>query len=104
METLEELLRKYNEDTSSSSLNEMSNQLDHLSSVCYIKDAGTLCGTDIFSEAFIELEKACPVLSQCLYCAIGNKIDTVSKVATISTTYGMVLHCRNVKVSCIQRL
>ena len=98
-ELLTDILSRYNQDTSSSAVIEMTNQLDQLSSsksVLYKKDAATLTNTDIFSYAFVDLEKACTLL------ALGDKIDNESKVATVATIYGMILHCRNIKVSCIQ--
>lgn len=34
----------------------------------------------------------------------GNKISMESKLATISTIYGMILHCHNVKACAVQRI
>ena len=100
-ELLTDILSRYNQDTSSPAVIEMNTQLDQLSSsksVLYKNDAATLTNTDIFSHAFVELKKACPLLFECLLTALGDKTDNESKVATVATIYGMILHCRNVKV------
>lgn len=34
----------------------------------------------------------------------GDKISMESKLATISTIYGMILHCHNVKACAVQRI
>uniref|UniRef100_A0A8W8I4B1 DUF6589 domain-containing protein n=1 Tax=Magallana gigas TaxID=29159 RepID=A0A8W8I4B1_MAGGI len=43
-------------------------------------------------------------VSQMLFSAIGDKISMESKLATISTIYGMILHCHNVKACAVQRI
>lgn len=68
--------------------------------------SGSHCTTDklLFSKAVIEFSRACPSLFRSLLLAFSKIEDPLSKIATLATVYGMILHSRNNKISGIQRL
>ncbi|PJE77548.1 hypothetical protein CI610_03528 [invertebrate metagenome] len=57
-----------------------------------------------FESVIAEMSIQCPDLLKILTVALGSKIGLPSRMATISTVYGMILHSRNNQVSGIQRL
>lgn len=73
-------------------------------SVLYNKTPDHLSDTNLFAAAVCELKEYCPQLFHVIQAALGDKISQSSKIATIATIYGMILHCNNNKVSAVQRL
>jgi len=70
----------------------------------YLKDPKTLMEKNVFGLVYLEVKEKCPYLFQVLNCAIGNKVTSESKIATIATIYGMLMHSRNRQASAIQRM
>jgi hypothetical protein len=59
---------------------------------------------DVFSGAVTEMKGQCESLYNILSVALGDRITHTSKVATLATIYGMILHSNNNRVSAVQRL
>lgn len=73
-------------------------------SVLFVKDPFQLMNKNWMREVSSEMSEKCSELFQILFAAIGDRVSPESKLATISTIYGMILHCRNVKACAIQRI
>ena len=93
--------------TTSPLFTEMDSQLNNLAtrkSILFEKSGLYLSRKNILNDAVVEMNHECPLLFNCLKTALGNKITDESKLATMGTMYGMILHSRNNQVSSIQRL
>ncbi|XP_021372807.1 uncharacterized protein LOC110462891 [Mizuhopecten yessoensis] len=73
-------------------------------SLLFNKDPGDLMEKNWFTEIILEMKRICPDFLSLLSCAVGDAASAESKLATIATVYGMVMHSRNVRASAIQRL
>ncbi len=80
------------------------NSVANKHSVLFPSGSKTMTDKHSFNRAVIEFSKTCPLLFQSLLIAFSKIQDPVSKIATLATVYGMILHSRNNKVSGIQRL
>ncbi|CAC5402479.1 KIF1 [Mytilus coruscus] len=77
------------------------NSHDSLDKQLFAKD---LSERNWFLDIGREMLQHCPEFLSLLLSAIGDKITAESKLATVCTIYGMLMHCRNTRASAIQKL
>ncbi|WAR25617.1 hypothetical protein MAR_011321 [Mya arenaria] len=93
------------EKLSDSHMQELDSQLSCFSGMkSFLFKKDSLSEDTFFLDAVLEMCKGCPLLAQCIFTALGKKISEEAMIATATTIYGMILHCRNKKVSGLQRL
>uniref|UniRef100_A0A8W8NTK5 DUF6589 domain-containing protein n=1 Tax=Magallana gigas TaxID=29159 RepID=A0A8W8NTK5_MAGGI len=102
--TISEMMERFSVNVSQSICNSVEQVSRFGKSVLFTKETGELCKRNWFKDIAIEMSEKCPELFQVLFSAIGDKISMESKLATISTIYGMILHCHNVKACAVQRI
>ncbi|XP_071147202.1 uncharacterized protein [Mytilus edulis] len=73
-------------------------------SVLFKSSAKDLSERNWFIDIGKEMLQHCPEFLTLLLSAIGDKITAESKLATVCTIYGMLMHCRNTRASAIQKL
>ncbi|CAC5392780.1 unnamed protein product [Mytilus coruscus] len=73
-------------------------------SVLFKSSAKDLSERNWFLDIGREMLQHCPEFLSLLLSAIGDKITAESKLATVCTIYGMLMHCRNTRASAIQKL
>ena len=75
-----------------------------MNSVLFQNKSQNSSDINLFNKAIVEFKKACPFLFQVLLVAFSRIQSPLSKIATLATVYGMILHSRNNRISAIQRL
>ncbi|CAC5425838.1 unnamed protein product [Mytilus coruscus] len=73
-------------------------------SVLFKSSAKDLSERNWFLDIGREMLQHCPEFLSLLLSAIGDKITLETKLATVCTIYGMLMHCRNTRASAIQKL